>query len=117
VWMDWLNAPAHPYWRDYSDNRERYTEAYWVEMWGRFQNGKAYSFTLGTVFYLAAEAGWDRTTRSRIVGRTVRGRQVLQRAKGLNPPAPPCPPGDTEAGTRVSQPPEPGDTGTRGTRG
>jgi hypothetical protein len=84
VWMEWLNAPAHPYWRDCSDNREKYTEAYWVEMWGRFQNGKAYSITLGTVFYLAEQAGWIRKQRSRAVGNKVRGQAVLQRAKEID---------------------------------
>jgi hypothetical protein len=81
IWMEWLNAPAHPYWRDYSDNREKYTEAYWVAMWVRFQNGQAYNFTVGTVFYLAEKAGWDRTQRSKMVDRKVRAQHVLLRAQ------------------------------------
>jgi hypothetical protein len=117
VWMEWLNAPAHPYWRAYSDNREKYTEAYWVAMWDRFQNGQAYNFTLGTVFYLAEQAGWDRQARSKVIFTKLRGRRVRQRAKELMRRSQGCLSGDTAPETRVSQPPEAGGTGTRGTRG
>jgi hypothetical protein len=80
VWMAWLNNPDSPYWRDRSANRHRYTEAYFVEMWDRFENGQKYDIGLGTVYFLAQRAGWDRQTRSKEIGRKIRGRRVLVRA-------------------------------------
>jgi hypothetical protein len=53
-------------------------------MWDRFQDGKAYAWTLGTIFYLAQQAGWNQRTRSQVVGRKVRGRRVLDRAAKIN---------------------------------
>jgi hypothetical protein len=66
--------------RDRSTNRHRYTEANLVEMWDRFENGQKYDIGLGTVFFLAQRAGWDRQVRGKEIGRKIRGRRVLARA-------------------------------------
>jgi hypothetical protein len=79
IWITWLHTPDSPYWRDHSENRYRYTQAYFTEMWSRFQDGKAYAWTLGTIFYLAKQAGWDQQARCKAIGRKVRGRRVLER--------------------------------------
>ena len=60
IWVDWLCADPNPRWAE-----RGYDENTWLSAW----QGMDGSRTIGSIFYIAAEHGWNRRERARVVNK------------------------------------------------
>jgi len=81
MWMEWLDAPKHPYWRDVSENASSYTEEYWLKKWAYFDPERNKP---GYIINKAKEAGWNSKVRARTIGARIRA--ARSRAMGASKP-------------------------------